>query len=168
MEFDGAGGARRGVWRHGCGGVAGDRAGVAAEVITPESLEVIPPESQEPEEVVTPDLEMEVVPDSQMEAVPDSITPELQMAPDSITLNSIATVAEAKEAESITTDSMPDLQMAPDSIATDSIVPDSLPPGAFLCGRCGLVHEDSKRRSVLNRISRTPSVVLVRARIEMP
>ena len=64
------------------------------------------------------------------------------MAPDSITLNSIATVAEAKEAESITTDSMPDLQMAPDSIATDSIVPDSLPPGAFLCGRCGLVHED--------------------------
>ena len=142
MEFGGAGGARRGVWRHGCGGVAGDHAGVAAEVITPESLEVIPPESQEPEEVVTPDLEMEVVPDSQMEAVPDSITPELQMAPDSITLNSIATVAEAKEAESITTDSMPDLQMAPDSIATDSIVPDSLPPGDFLCGRCGLVHED--------------------------
>ncbi|TKW08983.1 hypothetical protein SEVIR_6G061500v4 [Setaria viridis] len=65
-----------------------------------------------------------------MEAVPDSITPELQMAPDSTMLNSI------------TMDSMPDLQMAPDSIATDSIVPDSLPPGAFLCGRCGLVHED--------------------------
>lgn len=82
---------------------------------------------------------MEVVPDSQMEAVPDSITLELQMAPDSTTLNSIATVAEA---ESIMTDSMPDLQMAPDSIAMDSIVPDSLLSGAFLCGRCGLVHED--------------------------
>jgi len=86
MEFGGAGGARRGVWRHGCGGVAGDRAGVAAEVITPESLEVIPPESQEPEEVVTPDLEMEVVPDSQMEAVPDSITLGVQVVDASVGL----------------------------------------------------------------------------------
>nr|TKW39584.1 hypothetical protein SEVIR_1G188700v2 [Setaria viridis] len=131
MEFSGAGGARRGVWRRGCGGVAGDRAGVATEVITSESLEVIPPKSQEPEEVVTLDLEMEVVPDSQMEVMPDSITPELQMAPDCTTLNSIATVAEAVEAEFITTDSMPNLQMAPDSIAMDSIVPDSLPRGRF-------------------------------------
>jgi hypothetical protein len=56
---------------------------------------------------------MEVVPDSQMEVVPDSIAVDSEMVPDSI-------------------------------IAQDSIemVPDSLPLGAFVCGCCGLVHED--------------------------
>jgi hypothetical protein len=79
----------------------------------PEPEEVVAPESQEPEEVVTPDLEMEVLPDSQMEAVPDSIAVDSEMVPDSV-------------------------------IAQDSVemVPDSLPLGAFVCGRCGLVHED--------------------------
>jgi len=34
--------------------------------------------------------------------------------------------------------------MVPDSqeVAADSVVPESLPPGAFVCGRCHLVHED--------------------------
>ena len=40
-----------------------------------------------------------------------------------------------------------ELQMPPDSITLElldsmEVVPDSLPPGAFVCGRCGLVHED--------------------------
>ncbi|PUZ52556.1 hypothetical protein GQ55_6G280200 [Panicum hallii var. hallii] len=78
----------------------------------PELQELVAPDSQEPEEVVMPELQ-ELTPDLEMEVVPD-----LQMAPDSIT---------------------PELpELAPDS---ETMVPDSLPPGSFLCALCHLVHE---------------------------
>jgi hypothetical protein len=134
MEFGGAGAARRGVGRRGFVNLtfaaeSEDAALDSQEIIALESLEleeVVAPESQEPEEVVTPDLEMEVLPDSQMEAVPDSIAVDSELVPDSVIAHDC-------------------VEMVLDSvIAHDSVemVPDSLPPGAFVCSRCGLVHED--------------------------
>jgi len=53
-----------------------------------------------------------------MEMTPESFVPDSQMAPASVT---------------------PELQeLAPNS----EMVPDSLPPGSFVCARCHLVHED--------------------------
>ena len=63
-------------------------------------------------------LSEEVVPDSTPESQQPS--PDSEMVPDSIEV-------------------VPDsIAMVPDS----EMVPDSLPPGAFICGRCHLVHED--------------------------
>jgi len=89
---------------------------LVAEGIEPDSQEIaadgVALDSQEPDEGNVLVPADGVALDSQE---PDEVVPESQMPPDSIT---------------------PEL---PDSM---EVVPDSLPPGAFVCGRCGLVHED--------------------------
>ena len=60
------------------------------------------------------------------------------------------------------------LELPPDSmdVVPDSmeVVPDSLPPGAFVCGRCGLVHEDREAwNRAHSRFHPCPSCGLVHA-----
>ena len=83
------------------------------------ALDSVVSEEVAPDSTMKLSLAMEIVPDSLLESfVPDSIAVSQEMVLDSIT---------------------PELQeLAPDS----EMVPDSLPPGAFTCGRCHLVHED--------------------------
>ena len=53
------------------------------------------------------------------------------------------------------------LELPPDSM---EVVPDSLPPGAFVCGRCGLVHEDREAwNRAHSRFHPCPSCGLVHA-----
>ena len=87
--------------------------------MVPSPLVVIEPES---EALAAEDVEA----DSQE---PDEVVPESQMPPDSITLSLPDSV-----------DMVPDFdEMVPNSV---DAVPDSLPPGAFVFGSCGDVHED--------------------------
>ena len=74
-------------------------------------------------------------PDS-MVIVPDSFAPE-SVVPESVAVDLLVEQQDtvAPESESI--------EIVPDSVAPESEhAPDSLPPGAFVCGRCGLVHEN--------------------------
>jgi hypothetical protein len=73
---------------------------------------------------------MEMVPDSMDMTTEDGLEQEMEMVPDSIT-------SESLEAEKVVLPAL--LELVPDSM---EMVPDSLPPGAFVCGRCHLVHED--------------------------
>ena len=53
------------------------------------------------------------------------------------------------------------LELSPGSM---EVVPDSLPPGAFVCGRCGLVHEDREAwNRAHSRFHPCPSCGLVHA-----
>jgi len=74
--------------------------------------------------------EMELAPDSMEMMTEDGVEQEMEMVLDSIT-------SESLEAEKVI--SSASLELTPDSM---EMVPDSLPPGAFVCGRCHLVHED--------------------------
>ena len=74
--------------------------------------------------------EMELAPDFMEIMTEDGVEQEMEMVPDSITSESLET---EKGVSSVS------LELAPDSM---EMVPDSLPPGAFVCGRCHLVHED--------------------------
>ena len=58
------------------------------------------------------------------------------------------------------------MDVVPDSLLPDSmeVVPDSLPPGVFVCGRCGLVHEDREAwNRAHSRFHPCPSCGLVHA-----
>jgi len=62
------------------------------------------------------------------------------------------------------------LELPPDSmdVVPDSmeVVPDSLPPGAFVCSRCGLIHEDREAwNRAHSRFYPCPSCGLVHADI---
>ena len=74
--------------------------------------------------------EMELAPDSMEIMTEDGVEQEMEMVLDSIT-------SESLEAEKVI--SSASLELTPDSM---EMVPDSLPPGAFVCGRCHLVHKD--------------------------
>ena len=108
---------------------------LAADGMVPDSQEVaadgVALDSQEPDEGITPEL-LELPPDS-MEVVLDS----QEVAADGVALDSQAPdEGIMPELLELPLDSM---DVVPDSM---EVVPDSLPPGAFVCGRCGLVHED--------------------------
>jgi ribosomal protein S27AE len=72
--------------------------------------------------------EMELAPDSMEMTTEDGVEQDMKMVLDSIT---------SLEAEKVVP--VASLELAPESV---EMVPDSLPPGAFVCGRCHLVHED--------------------------
>jgi hypothetical protein len=91
---------------------------------------------------------------SEMEMVPDFITSESQEAVKFVTsamlelsTDSKMEVAPESEMEVVPDSMMPDykMELAPES----EMVPKCLPPGAFICGRCHLVHED---REAWNRV----------------
>ena len=97
---------------------------VAADSVGPES-EVLAAEDIGPESEVL--VAEDIEPDSQEIAAdgvaldsqePDEVVPESQMPPDSIT---------------------------PELLDSMEMVPDSLPSRVFVCGRCGIVHEDRRR-----------------------
>jgi hypothetical protein len=72
--------------------------------------------------------EMELAPDSMEMTTEDGVEQDMKMVPDSIT---------SLEAEKVVPPAP--LELAPESV---EMVPDSLLRGAFVCGRCGLVHAD--------------------------
>ena len=104
--------------------------------------------------------EMELAPDSMEMMTEDGVEQEMEMVPDISTSESLEPDSVEVVVDVVTPYSVEvtvDVVEAPDSInpllsvdgldsviAQDSVemVPDSLPPGAFVCGRCGLVHED--------------------------
>ena len=73
---------------------------------------------------------MALAPESMKMTMENGLEQEMEMVPNSIT-------SESLEAEKVV--SPASLELAPDSM---EMVPDSLPPGAFVCGRCHLVHKD--------------------------
>ena len=74
-------------------------------------------------------------PDS-MVIAPDSF------APDSVVPESVAVDLLVEQQDTVAPESE-SIEIVPDSVAPESEhAPDSLPPGAFVCGRCGLVHEN--------------------------
>ena len=104
--------------------------------------------------------EMELAPNSMEMMTEDGVEQEMEMVPDISTSESLEPDSVKVAVDVVTPYSVEvtvDVVEAPDSInpllsvdgldsviAQDSVemVPDSLPPGAFVCGRCGLVHED--------------------------
>jgi len=59
---------------------------------------------------------------------------------------------------------MPSDSITPKLLDSMEVVPDSLPPGAFVCGRCGLVHEDREAwNRAHSRFCPCPSCGLVHA-----
>jgi len=64
------------------------------------------------------------------------------IAPDSFALESVAVDLLVEQQDTVAPESE-SIEIVPDSVAPESEhAPDSLPPGAFVCGRCGLVHEN--------------------------
>ena len=92
--------------------------------------------------------EMELASDSMELMTEDSAEQEMEMVPDistseSLELDSVEVAVDVVEApDSI--NPLLSIDGLDSVIAQDSVemVPDSLPLGAFVCGRCGLVHED--------------------------
>ncbi|KAG2657427.1 hypothetical protein PVAP13_1KG176177 [Panicum virgatum] len=106
-----------------------------------------------PELLDPPPDSMEVVPDSQ-EVAADGMTLDSQAPDEGITPELL---------DSLLPDSM---EVVPDSLQPDSmeVVPDSLSPGAFVCRRCGLVHEDREAwNRAHSRFHPCPSCGLVHA-----
>ena len=97
-------------------------------------------DSQEPDEVIVVLAADGMVPDSQ------------EVAADGVALDS------QEPDEGITPEL---LELPPDSM---EVVPDSLPPGVFVCRRCGLVHEDREAwNRAHSRFHPCPSCGLVHA-----
>jgi hypothetical protein len=114
-------------------------------------------------------MEMDLIPDSQMapdSIAPDSIAPDSKITPDSIVvqdsvngLNSVEAPLVVPDSENLllsiggldSVDPLHSVEVLDSIIAQDSVdmVPESLPPGAFVCGSCHLVHED---REAWNRV----------------
>ena len=148
-------------------GIGTESEALAAEDIGPESEEaaaedVVDPllsvddsnpllsvaqDSQEPDEVIVVLAADGMVPDSQ-EVAADGVALDSQEPDEGIT----------PELLELPPDSM---DVVPDSM---EVVPDSLPPGAFVCGRCGLVHEDREAwNRAHSRFHPCPSCGLVHA-----
>jgi len=104
---------------------------VAVASLSPDSM-VIAPDSFAPESVVPESVAVDLLVEQQDTVAPESES--IEIVPDTV----------APESEFI--EFVPDsesIEIVPDSVAPESEhAPDSLPPGAFVCGRCGLVHEN--------------------------
>jgi len=121
--------------------------------------------SQEPDEVIVLLATDGVVPDSQEVAV-DGVALDSQEPDEGNVLVPANGVAlDSQQSDEV----VPESQMPPDSITPElldsmEVVPDSLPPGAFVCGRCGLVHEDREAwNRAHSRFYPCPSCGLVHA-----
>jgi len=92
----------------------------------------------ESKEIVVPDS-VEIVPESEETVAADDVGHESEeVAADSVDL--LAMVPDSMESSMLSMDSVDLLSMVPHSMES----PDSLPPGAFVCGRCQVVHLNRK------------------------
>jgi hypothetical protein len=89
---------------------------------------VLPPDFMKMTTEGALEQEMELAPDSMEMTTEDGVEQDMKMVPDSIT---------SLEAEKVVPPAP--LELAPESV---EMVPDSLLPGAFVCGHCHLIHED--------------------------
>ena len=147
----------------------GARVLVAADGVGPESealaAEDIGPESEEvaAEDVV--DLLVSVDNSDPMVLAADGMVLDSQevaadgMVPDSQEVAANGVALDSQEPDEDITPEL--LELPPDSM---EVVPDSLPPGAFVCGRSGLVHDDREAwNRAHSRFYPCPSCGLVHA-----
>ncbi|KAG2629444.1 hypothetical protein PVAP13_3KG430003 [Panicum virgatum] len=115
-----------------------------------------------------------VGPESEALATEDDSDPLLSVAQDSqepgeviVVLAADGMVPDSQEvaADGVALDSQePDEGITPELPDSMEVVPDSLPPRAFVCGRCGLVHEDREAwNHAHSRFHPCPSCGLIHA-----